>query len=408
MVSMETKWLAVAAIAPVTWGSGYYVTATYLPPDRPLFGAAVRALPFGLLLLALRPALPCGSWWWRTALLGALNFAAFFTLIFVAAERLPGGLAATLTATSPLMIMLFAWGLAGERPRAASLAAAVVGIVGVALLVLRGGASVDPIGVLASLVAVALSSCGFILVKTWRPPLDLLPFTAWQLIFGGLLLTPIALAVEGAPPHLDARALAGFAWLGLAGTVVAYAAWFQALRRLPAAGVSLVGLLNPVTGTVIGIALAGEAFTLTSAAGMALVLGGILFGQPAIIDLLRQRRAERLSRAAAQETGLSTQPAASSADRTAPACSTAPGESPCRQSESTRAASASACSTIAASSTTRAPGAERGSSRPASSYPRSGKPSCHTGRPAPAASESSTPGMPRTDSAPDPSSTACA
>ncbi|WP_017933797.1 DMT family transporter [Nocardioides sp. Iso805N] len=317
---METKWLAGAALAPIAWGSGYYVTATYLPPDRPLFGAAVRALPFGLLLLALHPARLRGSWWWRTALLGALNFAAFFALIFVAADRLPGGLAATLTATSPLMIMLFAWALAGERPPHASLAGAVVGIVGVALLVLRGTTHVDAIGVLASLVAVVVSSLGFILVKTWRPPVDLLPFTAWQLIFGGLLLVPVALFVEGAPPHLDGRALAGFAWIGLAGTVLAYVVWFQGMRRLPAAAVSLVGLLNPVSGTVIGVALAGEAFTPSRAIGMALVLGGIVLGQPAVLDVLRGRlRGHQRASAPAPATG--TGPGPGSADGTqVPAC----------------------------------------------------------------------------------------
>jgi probable blue pigment (indigoidine) exporter len=287
---VEAKWLGIAAIAPMAWGAGYYVTETFLPPDRPLFGAAVRALPFGLLLLALRPGLLSGSWWWRTALLGALNFSAFFVLVFVAAYRLPGGLAATITATSPIAVMLFAWALAGERPHRASLTAAVVGVGGVALLVVRGGVEVDAIGVLASLAAVAVSALGFILVKTWRPPVELATFTAWQLVFGGLLLVPVALAVEGAPPALDARAVGGFAFLGLLGTVAAYAAWFAGLRRLPAAAVSLVGLLNPVTGTVVGVALAGESFGTTHAVGIVLVLGGALLGQPAVIEAVRRRR----------------------------------------------------------------------------------------------------------------------
>ncbi|GAA1950778.1 EamA family transporter [Nocardioides panacihumi] len=303
---MEAKWLGIAAIAPISWGAGYYVTETFLPPDRPLFGAAVRALPFGLLLLAVRPGLLRGAWWWRTALLGALNFSAFFTLIFVASYRLPGGLASTITATAPIALMLMAWALAGERPHRASLAAAVVGVAGVALLVLRGGVAVDPIGVLASLGAVVVSSLGFVLVKTWRPPVELATFTAWQLVFGGLLLVPIALLVEGAPPALDARAVGGFAFLGLLGTDAAYAAWFSALRRLPAAAVSLVGLLNPVTGTVVGVALAGEAFGSTRLIGMVLVLGGALLGQPAVIEAVRRRRAAGPVPAAPVATGAST------------------------------------------------------------------------------------------------------
>ena len=286
---METNWrtLSLTALAPVAWGSGYYVTETYLPPDRPLFGAMVRALPFGLLLLAFRPKLPQGVWWWRALLLGTLNVGAFFVLIFVAAYRLPGGLAATLTATAPVMMMLLAWALIRERPRVASLAGAAVGFAGVALLVLRGGTSVDPIGVAASFGAVAMSSLGYVLVKRWQPPVDMLTFTAWQLVAGGLVLLPVAILVEGAPPSLGLGALGGFAYLGGVATVVANVLWFRGLRELPAAAVSLVGLLNPVAGTVVGVALAGELFGPVQALGMLLVLVGIVAGQPAVIDRLR-------------------------------------------------------------------------------------------------------------------------
>ncbi len=279
--------LALTALAPIAWGSGYYVTEAFLPPDRPLFGALVRALPFGLLLLALRPALPRGSWWWRAFVLGTLNIGAFFALIFVAAYRLPGGLAATLTATAPIMVMLIAWALVGERPRRASIAGAVVGAGGVALLVLRSNVAVDAVGVAASFGAVAMSSLGFVLVKRWRPPVDLPTFTAWQLVAGGLVLLPVALVVEGAPPAIDLSAVGGFLYLGLAGTLLAYVVWFRGLRRLPAAAVSLVGLLNPVAGTIIGVALAGEAFGSAQALGLLLVLGGIVAGQPAVTDRLR-------------------------------------------------------------------------------------------------------------------------
>jgi probable blue pigment (indigoidine) exporter len=292
MLSMETNWriLATTAIAPIAWGSGYYVTETFLPPDRPLFGAMVRALPFGLLLLAFRPRLPTGDWWWKAAVLGILNVGAFFVLIFVAAYRLPGGMAATLTATSPIAIMLLAWLLVRERPHVASLAGAVTGAAGVALLVLRSGFAADPVGVAASLGAVAMSSLGYVLIKRWRAPVDLLTLTAWQLVAGGLVLLPIALVVEGAPPPIDARAVGGFLFLGLVATLLANVMWFRGLRDLPAAAVSLVGLLNPVAGTVLGVALAGEAFGAAQAAGMSLVLLGVVAGQPAVLAAVRRRR----------------------------------------------------------------------------------------------------------------------
>ena len=300
---MEANWraLGLTALAPIAWGSGYYVTETFLPPDRPLFAATVRALPFGLLLLAFRPALPRGAWWWRALVLGTLNIGAFFFLFFVAAYRLPGGLAATLTATAPIAVMLLAWALVRERPRAASALGAAVGAGGVALLVLQAGFTVDPVGVAASLGAVATSSLGYVLVKRWQPPVDLLTFTAWQLVAGGLMLLPVALVVEGAPPRLDLPAVGGFLYIGLAGTVLAYVVWFRGLRRLPAGAVALVGLLNPVAGTVIGVVLAGEAFGWTQALGMLLVLGGVLAGQPAIAGLARRRTTVAAVPAAVEE-----------------------------------------------------------------------------------------------------------
>ena len=84
-----TKWLGIAAVAPVVWVPNYVVTRQLLPMDVPLWGSALRALPAGLVLLAVAGALPRGVWWWRSAVLGTLNVGAFFLLVYVAAQLLP-------------------------------------------------------------------------------------------------------------------------------------------------------------------------------------------------------------------------------------------------------------------------------------------------------------------------------
>jgi len=271
--------LLVTAVAPIAWGSTYVVTEQLLPPDRPLFAATVRALPAGLVLLAFRRTLPRGDWWWRATLLGLCNIAAFFPLIFLAAYHLPGGLAATLQATSPLAVMALAFVLLGERAGAVRVAAAVVGLLGVALLVLRTPGGVDTLGLVGAFGSVLVSALGFVLVKKWPAPVDMLTLVSWQLVVGGLVLLPIGLAVEGGPPPLDAGAVAGLAWLGGAGTALAYVCWFRGLRRMPAGAVSLVGLLNPVVGTLLGVVVVHEAFGWVQAVGMALVIGGVVAGQ---------------------------------------------------------------------------------------------------------------------------------
>lgn len=270
--------LLISAVAPAAWGTTYLVTEEFLPPDRPLFSALMRALPAGLLLLAVQRTLPRGDWWWKAAILGLCNIGLFFPLIFLSAYHLPGGLAATAQAASPLAVMALAWPLIRERPAALRVLAALVGIAGVGLLVLRSPDGVTALGLAGAFGSVLVSGLGFVLIKKWQPPVPMLTLVSWQLVVGGLALAPVALLVEGAPPALDASAALGFLWIGGIGTVLAYTCWFTGLTRLPAGAVSPVGLLNPVVGTLLGVAFAGEAFGWWQALGMGLVIGGVLGG----------------------------------------------------------------------------------------------------------------------------------
>ena len=80
----NTPWMdaLTTAVGPVIWGSTYIVTTELLPPDRPFTAALLRTLPAGLLLV-----------------LAALNIGVFQALLFVAAYRLPGGVAAVVAPT---------------------------------------------------------------------------------------------------------------------------------------------------------------------------------------------------------------------------------------------------------------------------------------------------------------------
>ena len=269
----------VTAVAPIAWGTTYIVTENFLPPDRPLFAAAARALPAGLVLLAWRRQLPHGDWWWKAALLGLCNIGLFFPLIFLAAYELPGGLAATVQAMSPLAVMAIALPALGERPGVRRVVAALVGLLGVGLLVLRAGGELSTLGLVAAVGSVVVSALGFVLVKRWPSPTDMLTTISWQLVAGGLVLVPVALLVEGAPPALSATNLGGLLWLTTMGTAVAYYCWFRGLVRMPAGAVAIVGLVNPVVGTLLGVLFAGELFGWAQALGMVLVLGGVVAGQ---------------------------------------------------------------------------------------------------------------------------------
>lgn len=280
MLSNRTGTVLLTAVTPAIWGTTYLVTTELLPPDRPLLAALIRALPAGLILVAITRKLPQGVWWWRALVLGALNIGVFFALLFVGAYRLPGGVAATVGAIQPLLVALLSAGLLGERLTWRTTLAAAAGVAGVSLLVLRADARLDLLGVAAALGGAVVMAAGVVLSKRWTSPAPLLATTGWQLVAGGLLLAPVAFLVEGAPPaHLTGENLAGYAYLTIIGSALAYALWFRGIRALSATKVTFLGLLSPVVATALGWLVLGQGLTLAQVIGAVVVLAALVTAQ---------------------------------------------------------------------------------------------------------------------------------
>jgi len=277
----RAAWTATAAMVPAVWGTTYVVTTHLLPEGHPLFAAMMRSLPAGLIALLLARQLPTGSWWWRSVVLGALNMAAFFPLLFVAAQRLPGGVAATLGAVQPILVAFLAVAILRERLSSWRVAGGVVGVIGVALVVIGPRAALDPVGIAAGVGGALSMGTGVVLAKKWGRPEGVSPvaLAGWQLAAAGLVLLLPALLVDGVPPGIDGPAVAGYAWLGLVGGLFAYTLWFAAIRRLPVTATALLGLLSPLVAATLGAVIAGEALTVVQLAGFALALAAMVAGQ---------------------------------------------------------------------------------------------------------------------------------
>lgn len=271
--------LLTTAVAPAAWGLTYLTTTELLPPDRPLLAAVVRALPAGLLLVAISRRLPRGSWWWRAAVLGLLNIGLFFTLLFVGAYRLPGGVAALAGAVQPLVVAGLAAGLLGEKLRLRTVLTGLAGMAGVAMLVLNAQARLDVVGVAAALGGAVSMAVGVVLTKRWGRPAPLLAMTGWQLVAGGMLLVPVAVLVEGAPPALNATHVTGFLLLSGVGTALAYSLWFRGVHALSATVVTFLGLLSPLVAAAAGWVVLDQRLSTGQLAGAAVVLAALVIAQ---------------------------------------------------------------------------------------------------------------------------------
>jgi probable blue pigment (indigoidine) exporter len=300
--------ILLSALAPVAWGTTYLVATELMPAERPLLTAAVRVLPIGLLLTLRARRLPRGAWWWRTTVLGTLNIGVFQALLFVAAYRLPGGVAATAGAVQPLIVGVLAAWLLAERLRPGLVLAAVGGILGVGLLVLTPEARLDPVGVGAALAGTVSMAVGVVLTKRWGRPVDLVTATGWQLVAGGLLLAPLALALEGFPPAFTIANWVGAAWLSVIGTGVAYLLWFRGIERLPVSHLSFLGLLSPLVATVLGWALLSQSLTAGQLTGAGLIAGTVVATQ-ANATLTSRRAAIGIAVHSSQAVFFSSSPA---------------------------------------------------------------------------------------------------
>lgn len=285
--------LLTTILVPCLWGSTYIVFTQTLPVDHPLLVGALRALPAGLLLMALGPGLPPRDKLLPLAALGLANIGLFFALLFVSAARLPGGLAATVGSIQPLIVGLLAWPLLGRRPGRGQIGAALAGLVGVALLVLDPHARPDAIGLIAGLASAASMATGTVLIERWGKMGSPLALAAWQLTLGGLILLPVALLVEGPPPMPTALNGLGLGYLVLIGTALAYWLWVRGITTL-GASVAFLGLLSPTVATILGAVLLGQWLGGLQLLGIAIILSSTIAG------MLLSRRAAAMATATPQ------------------------------------------------------------------------------------------------------------
>ncbi|MES2537328.1 MAG: EamA family transporter [Pseudomonadota bacterium] len=269
----------LTGIAPCIWGSTYIVTTQMLPPNHPLTAAAIRVLPVGFLLLALTRAMPPREWWGRLILLGLLNIGVFQSLLFIAAYRVPGGVAATVGAIQPLVVVVLSWAALNATYTRQTWLAAIGGMIGVGLLVMGPGARLDALGIAAAFFGAVASAIGIVLTKRWKPPLTLASFTGWQLVFGGVFILPFAIALEEPIHTLTLNNIIGFAFLSIAGSGLGYALWFRGISRLQTSAVSILTLLSPVVASLLGYLILQQSFTVPQLFGVGLVLASVWLGQ---------------------------------------------------------------------------------------------------------------------------------
>jgi len=272
----------ITLLAPLIWGSTYLVTTELLPDGRPLLASLLRALPAGIILLLITRHWLKGDWWWRATVLGGLNIGAFFYFLFMSAYLLPGGVAALVANFQPVLVLVLARLLLDEQIGRRQWLACVMGIAGVAMLVLQPGLELNSLGIFCAIAAAASMATGMVLTKRWGRPegMSLLNLTGWQLTLGGLMLLPMTLWQEGLPESLTSDNMIGYGYLAVFGALLAYSVWFRGLERLPASTLSFMAFGSPLCATILGWLVLDETLTPLQLLGAVAIAGTLWLARP--------------------------------------------------------------------------------------------------------------------------------
>jgi drug/metabolite transporter (DMT)-like permease len=279
-----TDWLLLIALS-LLWGGSFFfakIAILELPPLTVAFGrVAIAAATLIVLARATRVALPARLADWRPyAIMGLLNNAIPFALIFWGQTHIPSGLAAILNATTPLSTVLVAHvATADEKLTRARLAGVAAGLTGVIVMIgpdMLRELSANVLAQLACLGAAASYAFAGVYGRRFRDE-PALRVAAGQLVASTLILAPVALVVDRpwtlTPPSLTA--LGALVPLATFSTALGYLLYFRILARAGATNLLLVTFLIPVSAILLGTLILGEQLAARHIVGMIAIAIGL-------------------------------------------------------------------------------------------------------------------------------------
>ena len=293
--------LAVAAALGtvyVVWGSTYLAIAYVVESMPPLLSAGVRFLVAGSSLVvflaarsrwqAMRGVPVQGLRWpraveWRTAfIVGTLLLFGGNGMVTLAELTIPSGIAAVVIATTPIWLSVFDALLTRRMPSPIAIGGLLVGLVGVAILLLpsTGLDSLNPAGIGILVVATICWASGSLYARRGPLPANQLLGTGMEQMAGGVVLLLVAAAVGEVgsfdPSTVSTASLVGLAYLIVFGSLVAFTAYVWLLNHVAVTTVATYAYVNPVVAVALGFVFRGETLSLRSLLAACLIIGAVV------------------------------------------------------------------------------------------------------------------------------------
>ncbi|GAA0525515.1 EamA family transporter [Paractinoplanes ferrugineus] len=275
----ESALLLSAAVFGVSATLSVYALRTVRPAD--LLAVEISGAAAILLVTAVARRRLHGRGAWRQMLVGILVPGLAFLFGDLGLARTSASSGSLLLAAEPLLSVLLAMVVLGERLSRRAVGALALGLAGGALVALEPGAPTGggtTLGNVLVLLAVVASALFLIATRRFNDAGDALNESAWQTVGGALSVTPfVAAAWSTGGTRLDTAGTAG--WIACVAVVLCGAVggvlFNRGIARVPAVRAGLLGNLTPVVGTLTAVAFLGDRPSFRQIAGGAAILAGL-------------------------------------------------------------------------------------------------------------------------------------
>jgi drug/metabolite transporter (DMT)-like permease len=278
---MSRRSVALLLLLSAFWGASYLFIKVAL---EDVFSAwAIVSIRTALAALVLVPLAVkmrvLGSLRGRSGpivVLALVQVAGPLTLIGLGEEHIASSLTGILVASAPIFTFLLAFALSGEqRDSGTALVGVAIGIVGVAMLLgvdAGGGADAIAGGLMVILAAFGYAVAAWYLKRNLAGVEPVATVAGTQVV-AALITLPLGLThIPDAAPALDA--VASLLTLGVFCTGIAFVIFHSLVASDGPSRASLVGYIAPVFSIFYGVVLLDESFTVATAGGLVLILGG--------------------------------------------------------------------------------------------------------------------------------------
>jgi drug/metabolite transporter (DMT)-like permease len=285
-ITEKNKALLAVGLVSILWGTTWLaskVGVSHVPPFqlsglRHLLGGSLYVLYFAL----IKKMLPKRNQLWRITWMAFILFVLNNGLSVLSIVYIPSGLGAVIGAIAPIWVVILSFVVFKHiQYKWQTLVGVALGFVGVVLAFIDYAEQIlytnFSWGILAGLVGSMTWALGTLLTVKQAKDMDPYFAVGWQMFFSGIMLSTYSYA-SGNYVAWDAipfPAWSAILYLVIIGSVVAFAAYIYALKRLPTTLVSIHAYINPIIAILLGDLLMNEKLTLFVTGGTLVTLLGV-------------------------------------------------------------------------------------------------------------------------------------